>query len=90
MNVEKLFDAVDFDAVNTPLGVICYELEQQGYKVRIEGIDIVSSDLHETIFSDLSESSDEFRIELLKDGLVEQKFKLVFTDSHRFSIHQAV
>jgi hypothetical protein len=90
MNIERIYNAVDFDERNSPLGAVCFELELQGYNIRLEGIDITTSDLNDSIFTDLEKSTNEFNIELLKDGLVEQKFKLVFTDYHKFNIQQAV
>ncbi len=37
MNVQRIFDMLQEDQNNTALGIICAELEKQGYKVRDEG-----------------------------------------------------
>lgn len=38
MNIQKIFESVDTDEMNSPLPSIVRELEQQGYKVKIEGL----------------------------------------------------
>ena len=35
MNIQKLYAALDADEMNSSLGIICAELENQGYVVRI-------------------------------------------------------
>jgi hypothetical protein len=38
MNVEKIFNRVKEDEMNSPLISICGELEKQGYKVKVESV----------------------------------------------------
>ena len=85
MNIEKIFNAVDEDEMNSPLPLIVSELERQGYIVRIEGVDVTSDDIDDNLFVDLEKAVNEFEIELLKNSETEQKFKLVFTDYHKFN-----
>lgn len=40
MNIQKIFDAVVEDEMNSTLPSIVYEPEKQGYKVTIEGIEV--------------------------------------------------
>ena len=37
MNVQRIFDTLHEDQDSTALGIICGELEEQGYKVQIDG-----------------------------------------------------
>ncbi len=85
MNIEKIFNAVDEDEMNSPLPLIVSELERQGYAVRIEGVDVTSDDIDDNLFVDLEKAVNEFEMELLKSSEIEQKFKLVFTDYHKFN-----
>jgi hypothetical protein len=85
MNIQKIFAAVDEDEMNSPIPSIIYELEQQGYKVKMEGLEVTASDMAEEIFSDLERAVNEYNIELLKENEPQQKFKLVFTDYHKFN-----
>ncbi len=45
MNVQKIFDMLREDQDNTSLGIICAELEEQGYKFRIDGKDVNSAEI---------------------------------------------
>lgn len=85
MNIQKIFTAVDEDEMNSPLPTIIYELEQQGCKVKLEGLDVTASDMDEEMFSDLERAVNEYNIELLKENEPLQKFKVVFTDYHKFN-----
>ena len=86
MNIEKVFSAVEEDEMNSPLPTIVHELEEQGYKVKLEGLEVTANDLDAELFVDLEKATNEFEIELMKDDEIIQKFKLVFTDYHRFHI----
>lgn len=85
MNIQKIFKSVDADEMNSPLPSIVRELEQQGYKVKIEGVDFSIDEAIINLFVDLEQSTNEFNVEILKEGLT-QKFKLVFTGYHKFII----
>lgn len=84
MNIQKIFSAVADDEMNSPLPSIIWELEQQGYKVRLEGVEVTAGDMEAKLFEELERATNEFIIELTKEELA-QKFKLVFTDYHKFN-----
>lgn len=86
MNIEKVFLAVEEDEMNSPLPTIVHELENQGYNVKLEGIEVTANDLDADLFVDLEKATNEFEIELMKDDEIIQKFKLVFTEYHKFHI----
>ena len=85
MNIQKIFDAVNEDDMNSPLISIVNELEQQGYTVKLEGVEVTSHDLDADVFNDFEKAANEFNLELLKQSSLEQKFKIVFTDYHKFN-----
>lgn len=84
MNIQKIFQAVEIDEMNSPLPSIVYELENQGYKVKIEGLDVTAADMDDKLFDDFEKATNEFKVEVIKEELT-QKFKLVFTDYHKFN-----
>ena len=43
MNVQKIFEALAEDSQNSALGIICGELEDQGYAVKIDGVPVSSA-----------------------------------------------
>ncbi len=45
MNIEKICKALQEDQMNSALGIICAELESQGYKPEIEGIRVTASEI---------------------------------------------
>jgi len=85
MNIQKIYAAVDSDEMNSPLPSIIFELEQQGYKVKLEGVDVTAGDMEDKLFEDLERATNEYEIELLKDLETSQRFKLVFTGYHKFN-----
>jgi hypothetical protein len=85
MDIQKVFNAVTVDEMNSPISSIVYELEQQGYKIKLEGVDVTAGDMEDKMFEDLGRATNEFEIELLKESEGSQKFKLVFTDYHKFN-----
>jgi hypothetical protein len=85
MNIQKIFESVYNDEMNSPLPSIVRELEQQGYKVKIEGLEVSSLDMNDQLFEDLEKATNEYEIELFGDKGNLQKFKLVFTDYHKFN-----
>ena len=85
MNLEKIYNAVESDEMNSPLITICDELVKQGYKVFVEGVEIYNDEISNNLLNDLEEATNEFNIEILKKDLI-QKFKLVFTEYHSFKI----
>ena len=88
MNIQKIFNAVDEDEMNSPLSSVIYEIEQQGYKVKLEGLEVSAGDMEEKLFEDYERATDKFEIELLKNNKTEQRFNLIFTDHHKFSFQK--
>jgi hypothetical protein len=86
MNIQKIFESVDTDEMNSPLPSIVREFEQQGYRVKIEGLEVSSLDMNDQLFEDLERATSEFEIEILNESEPSQNFKLVFTDYHKFNI----
>jgi len=85
MNIERIFTAVDEDEMNSPLPSIVWELEQQGYAVKLEGVDVTAGDMGDELFENLERATNELTFELLKENQPVQKFKLIFTDYHKFN-----
>lgn len=88
MNIEKICKAVEKDEMNSPLPTIVHELEMQGYKIKLEGLEVTANDLDADLFYDLEKSTNEFVVEIEKEGEMNQKFKLVFTGYHQFNFQQ--
>jgi hypothetical protein len=84
MNIQKIHAAVANDEMNSPLPSIVYELENQGYKVKIEGLEVIAMDMEDKLFEDLERATNEFNVEINNESIT-QKFRLVFTDYHKFS-----
>jgi hypothetical protein len=76
--------------MRSPLPSIIYELEQQGYKVKLEGLEASGNNFDEDLLGDLEQTVNEFEIELTKENEQQQKFKLVFTDYHKFNFQSAL
>jgi hypothetical protein len=85
MNIQKIFESVEEDEMNSPLPLIIWELEQQGYTVKLEGVEVTAGDMEDKLFEDLERATNEFEFELLKESEGSQKFNLVFTDYHKFN-----
>jgi len=86
MNVNKIYKAVAEDDMNSPLPIIVLELEKQGYKVKIEGVEVSSKEFDDELFSDFEESVTEFNFEVKKNDEPAMKFKLIYTGYHEFTI----
>jgi len=89
MNIEKLFDAVLNDDMNSALGLICLELERQGYSIKIQDIEVTSEEL----FSGKSEYLEQYPgiyiFEIINELGDKQKFAVKFLDYHKFSLEKA-
>jgi hypothetical protein len=89
MNIQKIFDALRTDNQNSALGIICGELEEQGYSVVINHTPVTSDGLYDGDFHEFEQSMDSLNITLLKKGEVEQKFGLKFVDFHDVIIQRS-
>ncbi len=83
MNIEKVIEALKIDQMNSALGIVCSELEPQGYEVEIEDIKFTSEEIFENKAPSLEEVPSALNIKLFKFGKEEQKFSITFTDFHK-------
>ena len=90
MNVQKIFDMLQEDQDNTALGIICAELEEQGYKVRIDGKDVNSAEIFDGGHKDLEDKPGPLNVALYRDGSMEQEFSLEFIDDHEVVIERKI
>lgn len=90
MNVERVFRALNEDDVNSALGVFCYELENQGYVLEIEGIFLKSNEIFQNKFPSLEEVIEPLNIKIYKDGIFEQKFSISFTEYHKIIFQEFI
>jgi hypothetical protein len=90
MNVQKIFDMLHEDQGNTALGIICAELEEQGYRVRIDGKDVSSAGIFDGGHKDLEDKLGPLNVALYRDGSMEQEFSLEFIDDHEVVIERKI
>ena len=90
MNVQKIFDMLQEDQDGSALGIICAELEEQGYRVRVDGKDVNSADIYDSRHKDLEDKLGPLDIALYKDGSLEQEFTLEFVDDHEVVIERKI
>ena len=90
MNVQKIFDMLQEDQENTALGIICAELEEQGYKVRVDGKDVDSADIYDGKHKALEEKLGPLNVALYRDGALEQEFSLEFVDEREVVIERKI
>ncbi len=90
MNVQKIFDMLREDQDGTALGIICAELEEQGYKVRVDGTDVDSAEIYDGRHKDLEDKLGPLNISLYRDGAMEQEFSLEFIDDHEVVIERKI
>lgn len=86
MNVQKIFEALEQDSQNSALGIICGELEAQGYEVSINGRKVRSEGFFEGEYIELEENLNDLIFSLSKLGNIEQRFAVVFTEYHEIAI----
>ena len=90
MNVQKIFDMLHEDQDNTALGIICGELEEQGYNVQIDGRKVNSAEIFDGDHKDLEDKLGPLNVSLYKDGSLEQEFTLEFVDYHEVVIERKI
>ena len=90
MNVQKIFDRLHEDKKNSELGIICGELEEQGYAVHIDGREVTSAGLFDGDHEDLEDKMGPLNVSLYKGGSLEQEFTLEFVDSHEVVIERKI
>jgi len=82
MNIQKIFEALKEDEQNSALGIICGELESQGYTVAIDGVPVTSSGFYNSEFPHIEKKMEMLDIAIFKGGDIEQEFSLEFIDFH--------
>ncbi len=90
MNVQKIFNMLQEDQDSTALGIICAELEEQGYKVVIDDQDVNSADVYDGRHKEIEEKLGPLNVALYKDGSLEQEFALEFIDAHEVVIERKI
>jgi len=90
MNVQKIFDALQEDQKSTALGIICGELEEQGYKVWFDGREVSSAEIFDGDHEDLEDKVAPLNVSLYKDGSIEQEFTLEFIDDREVVIERKI
>lgn len=85
MNIRKIYKAVEDDEMNSALVSVCFELVEQGYEVRVEGVEYTNDESFTELLCDLENATNEINIEIIKNTKTES-FKLVFTDYHTFEV----
>ena len=93
MNVQKIFQALNEDEQNSALGIICRELEKQGYDVSIDGVKVTSEGFFNGEHEEIEKKNGPLNVFLMKASAVqkikfEQEFCIEFTDFHKFIIKQ--
>ena len=86
MNVQNIFEALERDVDNSGVGIVCRELEEQGYIVKMNGKPVNSVDIFDGKNEDLEKQLDPIIVELFKDGKREQQFSIEFIGYHEMSI----
>ncbi|HTY11482.1 MAG TPA: hypothetical protein VMF88_10460 [Bacteroidota bacterium] len=86
MNIQKLYDALDADEMNSSLGIICAELESQGYAVMINDGEVRSEEFFDGEHKDLEQEFIPIKMSLYRAENFEQQFVIEFTEYHDFVI----
>ncbi len=90
MNIQKIFDSLHSDQDNSAVGIICAELEEQGYKVQIDGKFTDSADVYDGRHKDLEDKTGPLTVALYKDDTLEQEFSIEFIDHHEIAIERKI
>jgi hypothetical protein len=86
MNIQKIFEALREDEQNSALGIICSELEAQGYRVAIAGKYVDSKDIFSGRHADIEKKMEPQNLSLYRKDLLEQEFSVEFTEYHEIAI----
>lgn len=86
MNVQKIFMALEEDTQNSALGIICGELEIQGYSVTMNGMPVSSEGFYSGKYSEIEKDLKLIEVGILKNDILEQEFSIEFIDFHEFII----
>jgi len=86
MNAQKIFEALEEDSQNSALGIICGELEAQGYAIIINEVPVTSEGFFEGKYPEIEKRLNDLKITLLMNGVVKQKFTVEFSEFHEIII----
>lgn len=86
MNVQNVYTALEAEDMNSALGIICTELERQGYVVRINDKLVSSQEFFEGSHEDLEQEFLPIKVSLYREENFEQAFVIEFTEYHDFVI----
>ena len=88
MNIQKIFEELESDLGNSGIGIICAELERQGYEVAIDGTPVTTEALFEGKHRDIEGKIGPLVFSLSIKGKKEQEFEVAFQDFHDISLHK--
>lgn len=88
MNIQKVFDTLQDDMDNSGLGIICCELEMQGFSVYIDNIPVKTDDIFEDKHVDLENKMGLLDFIILKDDKVVREFSIDFVDFHQIVLKE--
>ena len=86
MNVQKIFEALEEDSQNSAIGIICGELEAQGYAIKIDGVPVSSAGFYDGKHSEIEKKLGDLEFSLFVKSALEQKFTIEFTEFHEIVI----
>jgi hypothetical protein len=91
MNIQKIFDALDEDQDNSALGIICRELEAQGYNVKIAEANrpVTAEGFFGGKHADVEDRIGPLNISLMKKGVLVQNFCIEFIEYHEIIFKKA-
>ena len=89
MNINKIFDALQNDEMNSALGIILNELEKQGYRVFVNGVYLKSYEIFENEHPDL-ESMERLNLTIEKTGIETQSFGIKFIEYHKIIFTETI
>ena len=86
MNIQRIFDELELDQQNSALGIICRELETQGYTVAINGIKVSSDGFFNGDNLEIEQKIEPLNMSLFRGDQLEQEFAVEFIDFHEIII----
>jgi len=88
MNIQKIFDDLGEDEMNSTIGIISEELVNQGYGINIEGIKVTAEEIFGNKYPSLEKIAETLNFKLSKGDKEEQKFAIDFIDYHEVIIRK--
>ena len=82
MNIQLIFDALSNDMDNSALGIVCSELEAQGYRVALNGVGVDSNGIFDGNHQNIENIVGPITVSLFKESRLEQEFSIEFIDYH--------